>query len=114
MRSAKIGVERIRTAAKNVVSTPLQSRRIEIAIWFYGSSKKRADVDNVAKLILDALKNIVYRDDGQVRSVSVTAVPDDDDYGMHCFKQTIDRLINQPNTFLINVYDDVNIGNYLA
>ena len=38
--------------------------------------KTRADVDNLAKLVLDALNGVLYEDDGQVASFCATKVLD--------------------------------------
>jgi Holliday junction resolvase RusA-like endonuclease len=38
--------------------------------WFSPERQNRADVDNVLKPVVDALKNVIYVDDNQVSSVS--------------------------------------------
>jgi hypothetical protein len=54
----------IQEAARCVFEKPVQSPRIDIAIIFAAKDRNlRADVDNVAKPILDASKDIVYDDD---------------------------------------------------
>jgi hypothetical protein len=45
--------------------------KLELQIdWFSQERKNRADVDNILKPILDALKNVIYVDDVQVLGVS--------------------------------------------
>jgi len=39
---------------------------VQLAIDFYFGSKRRRDLDNQNKLILDALSGIVYEDDSQI------------------------------------------------
>ena len=69
----------IKKAASDVFSAPLKSPRLDVDIIFAAKNRNlRADVDNVAKPILDALKGIVYEDDKQVRSVRIVALPLDD------------------------------------
>ena len=69
----------IQEAARAVFKKPAQSPRIDVEIIFAAKDRNlRADVDNVAKPILDALKGIVYDDDKQVRSVRIVALPLDD------------------------------------
>jgi Holliday junction resolvase RusA-like endonuclease len=61
------------------MSEPLTSYRIDVEIIFGAQNRNlRADVDNVAKLILDGPRGILYQDDRQVRSVRVVALPGDD------------------------------------
>ena len=51
----------IQEAARSVFKKPIQSPRIDVEIIFAAKERNlRADVDNVAKPILDALKDIVY------------------------------------------------------
>jgi hypothetical protein len=71
--------ESIRQAAKQSIGKPLKTPRIDIDIVFACKDRNlRADVDNVAKPVLDALKDVLYDDDRQVRSVRVVALPLDD------------------------------------
>jgi len=67
----------IQSAAKERVSTPLESANLEVVVLF-ADMPSRPDVDNVLKVILDALKGIVFWDDWQVRSVRAEALPRDD------------------------------------
>src|SRR5207245_1446076 len=111
----KLGyVQRIKRAATNLVPGPLQSTRLDIDIIFAARDRLvRPDVDNVAKPILDALKDVLYADDRQVRSVRVVALPLDDVFRLRGEPKTLDRLF-KTEQFLINVYDglvlDVWIG----
>jgi hypothetical protein len=43
--------------------------------WFI-ESKRAADVDNLAKFVLDSFNGIIYSDDHQVASLSVIKIPD--------------------------------------
>lgn len=70
---------RIRAAAAAAVSKPSDSNRIDIDIIFASKDRSlRADVDNIGKPVLDALKDVLYTDDRQVRSIRVIALPLDD------------------------------------
>jgi len=40
---------------------------LEVSIAFWRKNNARVDVDNLSKAILDALNNVVWRDDQQVR-----------------------------------------------
>ncbi len=45
---------------------------IEIEINLYFKDKRRRDVDNYNKLILDSLEGIVYKDDKQIQRLLIT------------------------------------------
>lgn len=59
--------DRIATLAREIfgAAPPLEGELYARIIWFY-SGKAQGDIDNMVKPILDALKEIVYRDDGAV------------------------------------------------
>jgi Endodeoxyribonuclease RusA len=70
-------VAAIQDAARAQFSAPLAALGIEIIVVF-ADSRKRPDVDDVQKLVLDALKGIVYADDRQVVSGRAEVLPRDD------------------------------------
>lgn len=95
----------IQEAARSVFKKPIQSPRIDVEIIFAAKDRNlRADVDNVAKPILDALKNIVYDDDKQVRSVRIVALPLDDAFKLpgEASQKTFARLL-EGQEFLVVV-----------
>ena len=47
-----------------------QRYRLELTV--YAATRKRADVDNYAKAIMDALNKLAYADDSQVDELTVT------------------------------------------
>lgn len=86
-----------------MIPNPTRGTRLEIAVWFVAPPDERPDVDNVLKPILDALKGIVYIDDSQVRSVSVTAIPSGEPFGVQFGTDRFSRLLEEKE-FLINIY----------
>jgi len=62
----------VKDAAKKSIHTPILTNDIEIEVFYStnATTKTRADVDNILKPTLDALKEIAFGDDSQVRSVS--------------------------------------------
>ncbi len=105
----RVYLERIRTATSGCISKPLKSYRIDIEIIFGAKNRNlRADVDNVAKFILDGLKGILYEDDRQVRSVRVVALPGDDAFNVTGSIPDLLRLL-EGKEFLINVYEGLHI-----
>ena len=106
---------RIRAAAAAEVTRPLQSPRIDIDIIFAAkNSNLRADVDNVAKPILDALKGVVYEDDRQVRSIKVVALPLDDPHRIQRATPTVADRLYKAGEFLMNIYTGLIIDVWLV
>lgn len=94
----------IQEAARAVFKKPLESPRIDVEIVFAAEDRNlRADVDNVAKPILDALKDIAYVDDKQVRCVRITALPLDDAWKLPgaASQATFDRLLKTEKFLVI-------------
>lgn len=100
--------ERIRAGCSTVVATPSKSNRLDIDIIFASKDRSlRADVDNIAKPVLDALKDVLYTDDRQVRSIRVVALPLDDAFKANgsMSEDAWDRLL-RCDEFLIVVRDN--------
>ena len=45
--------------------------RFQVGIWYRPATKRRTDVDNVAKSIMDALNRVVWDDDHQVDRLTI-------------------------------------------
>ena len=58
-------------AAKEWRDTPTDSRPLKAVILYCSNSPSDLDADNIAKPILDALKQVVYEDDRQIRQVLI-------------------------------------------
>lgn len=43
----------------------------ELRIRVYTASKRRKDLDNIAKLVMDALNGVVWKDDSQIQELSI-------------------------------------------
>ena len=98
-------IERVQTVARSEVSgaSPLTSSALEVEIIF-AARGKRPDVDNVDKILLDALCGIVYGDDKQVRAVKVVALRLDESFRCRGSASVSQRLLNG-REFLVNVYE---------
>lgn len=82
----------------------LRGSKIDIDILFGAKNRSvRADVDNVAKPILDALKRVVYADDKQIRSLRVLAIASDES-GRFSGSFYVHQRLMSCNEFLVNVY----------
>ena len=68
-RSQRAGTYRgqIRAIAKGIFPPPDRSQRVEVRLDYFHCHRRRFDMDNVAKCVLDALNGIAYVDDQQVR-----------------------------------------------
>lgn len=52
---------------------------VSVLIEFYSTSRGRADIDNIAKSVLDGMNKVVYRDDVLVHKLTIEWVPVDSD-----------------------------------
>ncbi|MBI2886121.1 MAG: RusA family crossover junction endodeoxyribonuclease [Chloroflexi bacterium] len=59
-------MEQVREAAKPKFSTPRDDQDLKIQVTFFYVNPRTLDVDNMLKLICDALKGIAYNDDSQL------------------------------------------------
>ncbi len=64
-RSAHAGAyrRRIRVLARRLFRKPLSAESIDVWIDYFHTKPRRVDMDNVAKLVLDALNGVAYVDD---------------------------------------------------
>ncbi len=47
-------------------------RELDVSIDLYFGTKRKSDIDNFCKLILDSLEGIVYENDNQIMSLNIT------------------------------------------
>src|SRR6266446_9106923 len=68
-RSPKSGSYKrlVRRIAKGVFPSRVSSLPQVVFLDYFHRSRRRVDVDNVAKCVLDALNGLAYKDDQQVR-----------------------------------------------
>lgn len=68
-RSAYSGAyrERVRAEARGLFQKPLSAETVDVWIDYFHTKPRRVDMDNVAKLVLDALNGVAYIDDRRVR-----------------------------------------------
>jgi Holliday junction resolvase RusA-like endonuclease len=72
-KSSKKYKLRIKKEAKKLFKRPLLNMNIEIRIDYFHIGKRKFDMDNVAKSVLDALNKIAYLDDKQASLQSAEA-----------------------------------------
>jgi Holliday junction resolvase RusA-like endonuclease len=64
---AKAYKRTVRKIARRAFSHPASNQKVHIFVDYFHTKRRRVDVDNVAKCIMDALSGVVYVDDRQVR-----------------------------------------------
>jgi hypothetical protein len=82
----------------------VKSGRIDIEVFFVALRSMRADVDNIVKPILDALTDIVYFNDNQVRSIRAVAISPEEITSFHNADPEAMRRLYKGNEFLIDIY----------
>ena len=65
--------QRIRTAWAETQAEPF-TYQVVVTIDFYNGNKRRRDLDNMAKLVLDALNKVAYADDYQVVGLNLRKI----------------------------------------
>lgn len=61
----------VKVFARNAGVRPMQGP-VAVELKFYRATKRRCDVDNLAKLVLDALNSVAWRDDDQIAHLTAT------------------------------------------
>lgn len=92
----------------------LTRNSVSVTIYYFPLSKMMGDIDNIVKPILDALTNLIYRDDHQVDRVLVRKF--EGDVLFHLLEPTVALSIAlercRPVVY-IRVDDDVSRGEQL-
>lgn len=71
--SAKAYKRKVRVAARGAVPTKLIAVPVELTLDYFHRNRRRFDMDNLAKCVLDALNGVAYIDDQLARVQSATA-----------------------------------------
>ena len=67
-----VAEHRIAFLARAVGARPIECPVAVRAEFFFKDGRARADIDNLAKLVLDALNGVAFKDDRQVVSLEAT------------------------------------------
>jgi len=65
--------QRVRTAWTKINTEPF-TYQVLVTIDFFNGNKRRRDLDNMAKLVLDALNKLAYEDDYQVVGLNLRKI----------------------------------------
>lgn len=65
-KRARLYKRRVRMVGRRAFRRPLEGGRLEVSVDYFFPGKRRVDMDNVAKCVLDAMSGVVYGDDRQV------------------------------------------------
>lgn len=71
LREGKQLKEQYQLEARNQHKKRPTSLSVEMEITLFFKDKRRRDVDNYNKLVLDALEGIAYQDDSQIQKLTV-------------------------------------------
>jgi Holliday junction resolvase RusA-like endonuclease len=63
----------INDLAKHIIPNPIIGNTVEVRLDYFHMNKRRMDMDNIAKCVIDALNGIAYVDDRQVILQAATA-----------------------------------------
>ncbi len=58
---------KIQEVAKRIFDKPIIGDFVEVRLDYFHMKRRRMDMDNIAKCVLDALNGIAYKDDRQVK-----------------------------------------------
>ena len=111
----KVSYQRaLSAAAAAEVSAPISSRDVELEI-VYATARARAqrlDADNVNKSTLDGLKQVLYGDDSQVRSVKCTIIEKGTPAFLSARAEHIGRILESGNQdiVLVLMYSDQRLS----
>lgn len=70
---------RIGYLARQAVGSEWLTGQIAVAVVFHRGTRRRCDIDNLVKLVLDAINGIAFEDDHQVVSLHATKFIGSDD-----------------------------------
>ena len=73
-KKGKIFEETARSELKNQFRCKPLASSLEVRIWLYFKDKRKRDIDNYNKGILDAMTNIVYNDDSQIEELNIKKI----------------------------------------
>ncbi len=106
--------EAIRLEAQKLISSPILSDDIEIEICWGTRIREgiRADIDNIIKPTLDALKGIAFDDDKRVRSVTSTLIDRRNEHVLAGYVEDLGPLlyIDRDDAVQIAIYSDKRLA----
>jgi len=113
-KGKQVFYDAVRAAARLEIANPINSDDVEIEIA-YATGKKRGerkDADNVNKPTLDALQDVVYLNDRQVRSVTSTIFDRNISLKIGGRVEYIGQLFysKKPHILLIKIYSDTRLA----
>jgi Holliday junction resolvase RusA-like endonuclease len=73
--NAKDYKRKVEAEDRKIFKQPIIDKRVEMRIDYFHRQKRRMDMDNVAKCIMDALNTVAYSDDKQVSMQKSVAHP---------------------------------------
>lgn len=104
MESAREGSKFGATARR---TRPVAKGRIAVTLYYFPSEPMQGDVDNIVKLVLDALCEHIYVDDSQVDRVVVQRFNPGSRFGFVSPSATLEEALKRPESVLyVRLSDD--------
>ena len=73
-KKGKIFEKTARSELKNQFRCKPLAGSLEVRIWLYFKDKRKRDIDNYNKAILDSMTEIVYEDDSQIEELNIKKI----------------------------------------
>ena len=87
----------------------LDNRVLSATIFYFSPVPMEGDVDNIVKLIIDGMVNVIYPDDRLLERVTVQKFEPGSEFIMHSLTSILEEAIGtEPPVIYIRVDDDLN------
>lgn len=68
-KATRVAENGVATLLQNAMPGPPTDKPVAVCLRFHRDNHRRADLDNLVKLVLDAANGVVWRDDAQVEQI---------------------------------------------
>lgn len=91
-KEAKVFVEKVKTVAKelNLVMIP-KTVKIGMQVYYFVADNRKHDIDNLNKVMIDALQGIVFEDDNQIYLLHCRKYKEDNKHGVEIILEPLER-----------------------
>jgi crossover junction endodeoxyribonuclease RusA len=95
-------------SARELSDRPIASKaRVAVTLYYFPSEPMQGDVDNIVKLVLDALCEHIYIDDSQVDRIVVQRFEPGNVFGFVSPSATLEQALKRPGSVLyVRLSDD--------
>jgi crossover junction endodeoxyribonuclease RusA len=87
----------------------LDERPLAATIFYFPPAKMDGDVDNIVKLILDGMKNVIYLEDNLIERVTVQKFEPDITWTFRSLTSKLEEAVeSEPPVIYIRIDDDLS------